>query len=200
MQTQVAPRRAQLIELAMHAHRIRRGVRGRLRARRACRSRACRMYAAGWPQKPSAWASRYAQVVLPFVPVMPAMVSACDGAPKKRSAIVPTRRLSCGNAARRRSPSRNRERRGDVGPGLEQHGARAARDGLLRELEPVMRAAAAGEEQRAGRRPRGCRASRPSRRCPRARQSVRRSARRASAARVHRSATAGSSWRRPACG
>ena len=37
---------------------------------------------------------------MPLVPVMPAMVSAWEGAPKKRAAIVPTCSVSAGTAAR----------------------------------------------------------------------------------------------------
>ncbi len=55
-------------------------------------------YAPLRPTASAACASRYAVVVLPFVPVMPTTSSSADGSRKNRSAIAPTRRESPGTA------------------------------------------------------------------------------------------------------
>ena len=103
-------------------------------------------YAAGRPQRCSACASSQAQVVLPLVPVMPAMVSRCEGG--RRSGRRSARRARRDPAVVRRTPAAANSGGAGAASWLVQHRARAALHRFARELQAVMRAAAAGEKER----------------------------------------------------
>lgn len=114
------------------------------------------MYAAGLPQSVNACDKRYALVVLPFVPVIPAMVSACEGAPKKAIRDRPDLTTQLGHARDKNLrcplPALPRETGEGLGGGtfvsFEQYRPRAALHGLLRKFEPMMRTPATCQKQR----------------------------------------------------